>query len=66
MMQKKMDELDEIQITDQNIKIVEDKTISSGGCVIDTNFGSIDSRIETRWEEISKTLLANKKEMIKH
>lgn len=63
---KKMDELNEIQITDQNIKIVEDKTISSGGCVIDTNFGSIDSRIETRWEEISKTLLANKKEMIKH
>ena len=63
---KKLNELDEIQITDQNIRIVEDKTISSGGCVIDTNFGSIDSRIETRWEEIFKTLSGNKKESAEH
>lgn len=53
---KKMNELEEIKIADQGIKFIEDKTISPGGCVIDTNFGSIDSRIETRWEEIVKTL----------
>ena len=53
---KKMNELEEIKIADQGIKFIEDKTISPGGCVIDTNFGSIDSQIETRWEEIVKAL----------
>ncbi|BBO18123.1 conserved hypothetical protein [Candidatus Brocadia pituitae] len=57
---KKVNELGEINITNENIKFIEDTTISPGGCVIDTNFGSIDSRIETRWEEIVKTLSENK------
>lgn len=57
---KKVNELGEIHITNKNIKFIEDTTISPGGCVIDTNFGSIDSRIETRWEEIVKTLSENK------
>ncbi|TVM00224.1 MAG: hypothetical protein CV087_14755 [Candidatus Brocadia sp. WS118] len=63
---KKMNELDDVQITDQSIKFVEDKTISSGGCVIDTNIGSIDSRIETRWEEIIKALSGNNNETTNH
>lgn len=59
---KKINTLEEMKMTGQNIKIVEDKTISSGGCIVETNFGSVDSQIETRWEEILKTLFGNKNE----
>ncbi|GJQ23647.1 MAG: hypothetical protein HBSAPP01_14370 [Candidatus Brocadia sapporoensis] len=56
---KKMKESEGIKIADQDVKFIEDNTISPGGCVIDTNFGSIDSRIETRWEEITKAFSEN-------
>ncbi|KKO18280.1 MAG: hypothetical protein DCC43_00080 [Candidatus Brocadia sp.] len=63
---KKMNESEEIKIAEQSIKFIEDKTISPGGCVIETDFGSIDSRIETRWEEIIKALSENKNDKTAH
>ncbi len=62
----KMNTSEEMKIIDHNIKIVEDRTITPGGCVVETDFGSIDSQIETRWEEINKVLLENKNEPNMH
>lgn len=56
---KKLHTLEEMNIIDQNIKILEDKTVAPGGCIVETDFGNIDSQIETRWEEIQKALLGN-------
>lgn len=43
-------------IKDFNIKIIEDKMISAGGCVVETDFGDVESLLETRWEEIKKSV----------
>ena len=59
---KKINLLEDVKVVDQNIKILEDGTITSGGCVIETDFGSVDCQIETRWEEIRKALVGNKNE----
>ena len=59
---KKINLLEDVKVVDQNIKILEDGTITSGGCVIETDFGSVDCQIETRWEEIRKALVENKNE----
>ncbi|MFN3531394.1 MAG: FliH/SctL family protein [Candidatus Brocadia sp.] len=56
---KKVNTLEETKIMDQNIKMVEDRTITSGGCIVETNFGSVDSQMETRWEEILKAIGGN-------
>lgn len=63
---KKMNELEGIKTADRSIKFIEDKTISPGGCVIDTNFGSIDSQIESRWEEMIKALSENTNDKTVH
>ncbi|MBM4064098.1 MAG: hypothetical protein FJ266_00385 [Planctomycetes bacterium] len=63
---KKINLLEEIKWVDQNIKILEDGAITSGGCVIETDFGSVDCQIETRWEEIRKALAGNKNEPAVH
>ncbi|HHT9144425.1 MAG: FliH/SctL family protein [Candidatus Brocadiaceae bacterium] len=63
---KKINLLEEMKLLDPNIKILEDGTITSGGCIIETDFGSIDCQIETRWEEIRKTLVENKNESTVH
>lgn len=63
---KKINTSEEMKITDQNIKILEDGTISSGGCVVETDFGNVDSQIEVRWEEIQKALVGNKNESTVH
>ncbi|MBM4055522.1 MAG: hypothetical protein FJ264_12840 [Planctomycetes bacterium] len=47
---------EDTEVKGQNIKIVEDKMISAGGCIVETDFGDIDSLLETRWEEIKKSL----------
>lgn len=47
---------EDVGVKDQNIKIVEDKMISAGGCVVETDFGDVDSLLETRWEAIKKSL----------
>lgn len=59
---KKINTLENAKIMDQSIKMMEDRAITSGGCIVETNFGSVDSQIETRWEEIMKALLENKNE----
>ncbi|VAX39810.1 hypothetical protein MNBD_PLANCTO02-2795 [hydrothermal vent metagenome] len=40
-----------------NVTIVKDEDISRGGCLILTEHGIIDSRIETRFERIAQELL---------
>ncbi len=56
---RKMDTLEGTDIVGQNIKIMEDKTINPGGCIVETDFGNVESHIETCWEEIQKVLLEN-------
>lgn len=42
-----------------SLEIVEDRTISPGGCLIHTDTGDIDARIESQFEEISFGLLGS-------
>lgn len=63
---KKINLLEEMKWVDPHIKILEDGAITSGGCIVETDFGSIDCQIETRWEEIRKTLAENKNESTVH
>lgn len=63
---KKINLLEDVKAVDQNIKILEDGTITSGGCVIETDFGSVDCQMETRWEEIRKALVGDKNESDVH
>lgn len=53
-------------LSDQNISFVEDKTVDSGGCIVETDFGSVDSMIETRCDEILKTLQCKNNESTVH
>jgi len=62
----KINLLEEVKVVDQNIKILEDGAITPGGCVIETDFGSVDCQIETRWEETRKALGGNKNESTVH
>jgi len=39
-------------LNNKNYEIVSDSDISPGGCKVVTDFGSVDARLETRWEEI--------------
>ena len=41
------------------IEIVEDRRISDGGCIIETNAGTIDAKIETQIEEVARALGVN-------
>ena len=38
------------------IEIVEDRRVSDGGCVIETNAGTIDAKIETQLAEVARAL----------
>ena len=40
-----------------SLKLVEDNSISKGGCLIHTETGDVDARIESQFEEIAKGLL---------
>lgn len=40
-----------------NITVVEDSTVDPGGCVIDTDFGAIDSRIASQLNELEQKIL---------
>ena len=40
-----------------SLEIVEDRTISPGGCLIHTETGDVDARIESQFEEIAHGLL---------
>ena len=41
---------------EHNLKIIVDRTIGSGSCVIDTSYGTVDARIDTQFETIKKAL----------
>lgn len=41
---------------EQGLQIVADPTISSGGCIIDTAYGSVDARVDTQLDSIRKAL----------
>lgn len=38
------------------LKIIVDRTIESGSCVIDTSYGTVDARLDTQFEIIKKAL----------
>jgi flagellar assembly protein FliH len=42
-----------------SLELVEDRSISQGGCLIQTDTGEIDARIESQLDEISYGLLGN-------
>lgn len=41
----------------KSIKILEDSTVDRGGCIIDTDFGSIDARISSQLHEIEEKII---------
>jgi flagellar assembly protein FliH len=41
----------------KSIKILEDSTVDRGGCIIETDFGSIDARISSQLHEIEERIL---------
>lgn len=63
---KKINLFEEMMPADQHIKILEDNAITSGGCIIETDFGSVDCQVETRWDEIKKALAGNNNESTVH
>ena len=44
------------------IEIVEDRRVGDGGCMIETNAGTIDAKIETQVAEVARALGVNKDE----
>ena len=48
-----------MQIVDgvRTLEIVDDRRVGPGGCVIETNAGTIDAKIETQLGEIERTIL---------
>ena len=44
----------------KSIAMEKDESITRGGCVIETNFGEVDSRVESKIREIEKAILEKK------
>lgn len=44
----------------ENLNIAPDERIEKGGCIIETNFGKIDSRISTKLEVLKEIILRSK------
>ncbi len=42
--------------TGKEFKLIKDNSITRGGCIIETDFGEIDSTVETKLEEVLKVL----------
>jgi flagellar assembly protein FliH len=40
----------------RNIEIVDDRRVDAGGCVIETNGGTIDAKLDTQLNEIGAAL----------
>lgn len=40
----------------RNVTILEDSTVDKGGCIIETDFGNIDARIASQFEEIEERI----------
>jgi len=47
-----MDVLDGLR----NLEIIDDRRVGDGGCVIETNAGTIDAKIETQFSEVAHAL----------
>jgi flagellar assembly protein FliH len=41
----------------QKIRLIEDPRITMGGCIVETDRGALDARIETQIDRLRKTLL---------
>ena len=41
----------------KSITIVEDTTVDVGGCIIETDFGEIDARVQSQLKEIEEKIL---------
>ncbi|OJF77532.1 MAG: flagellar assembly protein FliH [Treponema sp. CETP13] len=41
----------------QRITVIEDSTVEKGGCLVETDFGSIDARITSQLSELEKSIL---------
>ncbi len=41
----------------KNISVVEDTTVDRGGCIVETDFGSIDARISSQLAELEQKIL---------
>ncbi|MBN2145003.1 MAG: hypothetical protein JW774_10300 [Candidatus Aureabacteria bacterium] len=41
------------------VEIVKESAITKGGCYIETRLGMIDASLETRWEELQKSIREN-------
>lgn len=49
-------ELEAILQREQSISLVADQTVSRGGCLIDSQFGTVDARLENQLESLRKVL----------
>ncbi|MEK7296717.1 MAG: FliH/SctL family protein [Planctomycetota bacterium] len=63
---KKMNTLEGMKIAGEGIKVLEDRNVAPGGCVVETDFGNVESHVESRWEEIRKALVGNMNEPTAH
>lgn len=63
---KKMKTLGGMKIADEGIRVLEDRNVAPGGCVVETDFGNVESHVESRWEEIRKALVGNTNEPAVH
>ena len=63
---KKMNTLEGMKIAGEGIKVLEDRNVAPGGCVVETDFGNVESHVESRWEEIQKALVGNMNEPTAH
>ena len=41
----------------RHLEIIDDRRVGDGGCVIETNAGTIDAKIETQLAEVERSLL---------
>lgn len=41
----------------QNMRVMEDSTVDKGGCVVETDFGTIDARISSQLSELERKIL---------
>lgn len=46
----------------RHLEILDDRRVADGGCVIETNAGSIDAKIETQMAEVARALGVNEHE----
>ncbi|MGE5588580.1 MAG: FliH/SctL family protein [Clostridia bacterium] len=53
------DELIKIADDVESIEIIEDPRVEPGGCIVDTEFGSVDARLGTQLREIRRAFFGN-------